>query len=362
MLVTLLMSLEETLSKMETPPPVGGAGIGDLPSDVSLLKAHLADVGSRLRTRVIYSGTARKAASPLLRVVPWVASRPATAGQRLLYLSRALTALGVVVSAFLIFEFALTGLVHDHAQQDLLAGFKQAIQTTTLDASTTTPREGSPIALLSIPRIGLDEVVVEGTTPNDLKMGPGHLRTAPLPGEFGNAVIAARRTTYGAPFKDLRLMRPGDSIRVTTGQGVFDYLVSSVRSVSAGQAGPLTATLDDRLTLVTSDPAFMPSGRLVVVAKLGALAGASDGKATPIAVPGRVPVSAGIGELGLAGDPLGLILALIFGQLLLAAVWLTSRLAKRWPLSLTLLLATPVVLALTVLFFSNLDRLLPGML
>ena len=352
MLVTLQMSLEETLEKMETPHEI----------EVSPLKAHLADVGSRVRTRVLYSGAMPKPLSPLLRVVPWVAERTATAGHPLQQLGRVLTGLGVMVSAFLIFEFVLTGLVHDRAQADLLAAFRQSIQTTTLDAPRSALTEGSPVALIDIPRIGLNEVVVEGTSPNDLKMGPGHLRTAPLPGEFGNAVIAGRRTTYGSPFKGLNLLRVGDAIRVTTGQGVFIYIVSSVRSVAAGQAGPLTATLDNRLTLMTSDPALTPSGRLAVVAKLGPLVDANDEKGTPIAVAQRPPVAAGISELGLAGDPLGLVLALIFGQLLVAALWLTVRFARRWPLSVTLLLAAPALLALTVLFFSNVDRLLPGML
>ena len=366
MLVTLLMSLEETISKMETqapalPSPAGGGGTVST-DELDQLKLHLDDIGARVRTRVVYSGAGRKQASPLLRVVPWVASAPAAVGNRLHILSRGLTALGVLVSAFLVFEFALTSLVHDRAQQDLLAGFRQAIQTTTLDAPTATPAEGSPVALLDIPRIGLNEVVVEGSTPNDLKSGPGHLRSAPLPGEFGNAVIAGRRTTYGAPFRNLNQLRVGDAIQVTTGQGAFFYIVSGVHSVPAGQGAPLTGTLDDRLTLVTSDPAFMPSSRLVVVAKLAPLVTAGDPKGTPIAVAGRPPVAAGISELGLAGDPLGLILALIFGQLLIAAVWATTRMARRWPLSMTLLLATPVLLALTVLFFSNLDQLLPGML
>jgi sortase A len=212
------------------------------------------------------------------------------------------------------------------------------------------------VALIKIPRIGLDQVVVEGTSPEDLKQGPGHLRAAPLPGEFGNAVIAARRTTYGGPFRNLDLLRLGDVVRVTTGQGAFFYTVAAVRHMSPGKADALMATLDTRLTLVSSDPAFAPSGRLVVVAKLAA------GMAAPVDVANRPSLPASISELGLSGDPMGLVFALLGGQLLIGAVWLTIHQARRWPLALTLMLATPTLLALAILTFSNADRLLPGTL
>lgn len=364
MMVTLLMSLEDALGKLSTessePSNVAGQTVGP---PIAELRAHLGDVGSRVRTRVLYSNEKRAtAASPLLRIVPWVRSRPDLRGRSLEQFGRALAAVGVVVSAFLVFEFVFTGLVHERSQADLLASFKQRIQTTTLDAPNAGLTEQSPVALLFIPKIGLSQIVVEGTTPNDLKLGPGHLRAAPLPGEFGNAVIAGRRTTYGAPFKSLGLLHPGDSITVTTGQGVFAYVVSSVRSVGAGQASPLTATLDTRLTLVTSDPAFMPSRRLIVTARLAPVIQAGDAKGSPVAVATRPPVAVAIDELGLTGESGGVALALVFGQLLILAIWLTRRFGRRWPLSLTVLFATPALLGLAVLFFSNIDRLLPGML
>jgi len=46
------------------------------------------------------------------------------------------------------------------------------------------------VALLSIPAIGISAmVVVEGTTPENLTLGPGHLRDTPLPGQAGISVI-----------------------------------------------------------------------------------------------------------------------------------------------------------------------------
>jgi sortase A len=53
---------------------------------------------------------------------------------------------------------------------------------------------GSPVAVLDIPGIGVrNMVVVEGTSPENLTLGPGHLRDTPLPGQAGVSEIFGRR-------------------------------------------------------------------------------------------------------------------------------------------------------------------------
>src|SRR5262249_40506663 len=45
---------------------------------------------------------------------------------------------------------------------------------------------GSPVAVLNIPAIGVrDMVVVQGTSAENMTLGPGHLRSTPLPGQAG---------------------------------------------------------------------------------------------------------------------------------------------------------------------------------
>lgn len=266
---------------------------------------------------------------------------------------RWLTAAGLLAALFLAHELLLSGLSHDRAQAALLATFKRGVTTTTLGTPGSTPDEGGPVALLQIPRIGLEQLVVEGTSPEDLKADPGHLRVSPLPGEFGNSVIAGRRTTYGGPLRRLDELRQGDPIRVTTGQGSFLYIVSDSRTVPPGRADPLIGTLDSRLTLVTSTPAYMPTDRLVVVAKL---------RGAPAAIPHHPPVPISPADLGLAGDAGGLGPALVWGQLLTAMIWGASRMRRSWPVPVVWLLAAPVILGLAVLTFSSLDRILPGTL
>jgi hypothetical protein len=82
----------------------------------------------------------------------------------------------------------------------------------------------------------------------------------------------------------------------------------------------------------------------------------------PIAVDQRAPQLVGSGDLGLAGDSLGLGLGIIWGELLLAGIWLTWRVLRRWPATVVYLIAAPILLALCVLTFSGFDLLLPGTL
>jgi sortase A len=264
---------------------------------------------------------------------------------------RVILGLGLFAALFVVYELAFTPLTEQNSQASLLLQFQQSITTTTVDAAGVSPAEGSPVALISIPSIGLTQVVAEGTTPSDLKVGPGHLMSSPLPGEAGNVVIAGRRTTYGAPFGKLDELHPGDAIKFDTGQGKVTYVVNWIKHVSPGQTDPVLDTTDNRLTLITSDPAFIASGRLVVEASLRGL---------PLDVSHRRPVLVGNLDLGLTGDPLGLALGLVWAELLGLTLFLAWRYRHRWSPEVLYLLTAPVVLILMVLTFSSLDLMLPG--
>lgn len=127
---------------------------------------------------------------------------------------------------------------------------------------------GTPVALIEIPEIGLEEVIVEGTTPGALLDGPGHRRDTPLPGQVGTSIVMGRRAAFGGPFGGIRRLDAGDDIRVTTGQGVFVFEVIGVRR----EGDPVPPPLEPggaRLVLATADGrAFVPDGVLRVDADL----------------------------------------------------------------------------------------------
>jgi len=133
---------------------------------------------------------------------------------------------------------------------------------------TADPPEGDPIGYIRIPKIGINQVVVEGTNTPDLRKGPGHYIGTPLPGQGGNASIAGHRTTYGHPFYNLDSVKVGDPIVLTTLQGIFVYDTTKSLVVSPSNTDVIKNMFADMLTLTTCNPRFSASTRLVVQAKL----------------------------------------------------------------------------------------------
>jgi sortase A len=143
-------------------------------------------------------------------------------------------------------------------------GAKQTPPTITKRIST--PR--GAVAIIRIPSIDVDQVVVSGTTNGDLAKGPGWIRTTSAPGMTGNVGIAGHRTTHGAPFSRLNELKPGDQIELSTLDVDVRYEVTGVQIVSPSAVNVLTNVGDDRLTLTTCHPKYSDNQRLVVSAKL----------------------------------------------------------------------------------------------
>jgi sortase A len=91
------------------------------------------------------------------------------------------------------------------------------------------PAEGAPVARLVIPKIGLDDIVLEGVTTAALNAGPGHLPGSSLPGDEGNAVISAHRDRH---FRRLGEMAIGDTISTQTLTDSVTWRVISRRVVN----------------------------------------------------------------------------------------------------------------------------------
>jgi sortase A len=134
-------------------------------------------------------------------------------------------------------------------------------------------RDGQAVARLRIPRIGLDDVVVAGTSAADLREGPGLYEESPLPGVPGTVAIAGHRTTYGAPFRHIDALRRGDAIRLELPYGTFTYRVASTRVVAPSDVAAVRAHGHGaRVVLTACTPLFSAAQRLVVSARLSGYA------------------------------------------------------------------------------------------
>ena len=148
-------------------------------------------------------------------------------------------------------------------------------ETTTTTVPTAAPSEripdGDAIAILRIPRIGIEWQVVEGVSVADLKDGPGHFRETVMPGQLGNSAIAGHRTTHGHPFLELDQLEAGDLIEITTLVGTYTYAVTDSLVVKPSDYALVIPTVDPTiatLVLATCDPAYTARNRLVVRATL----------------------------------------------------------------------------------------------
>lgn len=153
--------------------------------------------------------------------------------------------------------------------------------------STSQGLPGNAVGKLVIPKIGLDAIVIEGTTEHSLLLGPGHLVNSPRPGSAGNVAIAAHRDTF---FRNLDLLVPGDSVYLDDGRYKYHYVVAERRVVVPNNTSVLSSSSVARLTLITCYPMRYVGPapkRLVVVARLQpetseiSLTGSRQATATP---------------------------------------------------------------------------------
>jgi sortase A len=120
---------------------------------------------------------------------------------------------------------------------------------------------------LTIAKINLDAVVVEGTSRKSLKLGPGHMENSAIPGSSGNSVIVAHRDTF---FRHLDELREGDEIDLRRRGEVYQFEVTGRRVVEPADLSALQQSPSARLTLITCYPTHYVGPapkRLVVVAR-----------------------------------------------------------------------------------------------
>ena len=294
---------------------------------------------------------------------------------------KTLISVGVLILLFVVFQLWGTGVTHDRAQKSLRSEFARQLAApaaaepapppgagATAAPPTTAPAplvEGKAAGVILIPKIGLNEIVVEGVGVEELKGGVGHYPDTKMPGEAGNAALAGHRTTYGAPFNRVDELVNGDEITVTTTAGTFRYAVTEKKIVTPEAVEVLDDTTDNRLTLTTCHPKLSAEKRLIVVAQLmGAPLGAAPVPAgtTPTTNPPRSSeLAAGIDRPGLSGAGAANRPVIAWG-ILAASVWLAAWAIGRWSGRrwTAYIVGAPIFLITLFVFFENVARLLPA--
>jgi len=317
---------------------------------------------------------------------------------------------GVLILLFVTYQLWGTGIHTAQAQDDLGRQFRSTQEqlaegegstngssdpapttTTATDPSTTGAATGStiappvpgatgglpvadpgqPIGQITIPRIGADFYMVEGTDLKWLKDGPGHFSATPMPGQAGNAAIAGHRTTYKAPFNRIDELEPGDQITIVTLQGTFTYeVLPQEPNAPAGSAlghrivGPSAVEIlddkgDNRLTLMACNPKYSARERIVVEARLVGNPAPDTPKATP------TTSDETFANVDLAGGDQTARGPAILWSLLALLIWfgawyLAHRRLHGWWRVAPYAVAIPFFTLALYAAFENITRLLPG--
>jgi sortase A len=179
----------------------------------------------------------------------------------------------VAIAGYIAWQQYGTSLTTKRWQSDLRPAMEGRVQERPVAAPPEVVKvPGHAVAIIRIPRIDLDMVVVEGTDTEALKKGPGLYEDSAYPwDDSGRVAIAGHRTTYGAPFFSLDKLRPGDSIELATEYGTFEYVVTRLAITPPTGILPLgTSVLEHTnrptLVLTTCNPRYSAAQRLVVFA------------------------------------------------------------------------------------------------
>jgi sortase A len=117
---------------------------------------------------------------------------------------------------------------------------------------------------ISIPKIGLEAPLLEGIRLTTLDNGPGHWPGTAMPGENGNVVVAAHRTSHGAAFRNIDQLVAGDLVQFSTAAGIIDYTVTGTQIVTPDAIWIVNPTENATATLFACHPLGSVSHRIVV--------------------------------------------------------------------------------------------------
>jgi sortase A len=146
---------------------------------------------------------------------------------------------------------------------------------------TPPPAQGDLIGRIELPRLGISAIVRQGVDDATLSRAVGHVPQTALPGEIGNVGIAAHRDTH---FRNLRGIKHGDTVRLVTPAGTYEYEVDSLKIVNPEDVHVLDATREPTITLVTCYPfnyvGHAPKRYIVQARQIGAAATTPETAAT----------------------------------------------------------------------------------
>lgn len=197
----------------------------------------------------------------------------------------AMVLVGSVLAGYVAWQYWGTTWVSERRQQQVLETVTRQWDEGEIGAIV---EEGDVRAVVRVPRFGPDFEVplLEGTGPDALAAGLGHVEHTAAPGSRGNVVLAGHRVTHGEPLRDMPDLVPGDEVVIETRDRIYTYVLDTGGddlSVSFDQTwvldrrpsnpqpdgpGPLGGAGKRLITLTTCAELFHTDQRLVAFGHL----------------------------------------------------------------------------------------------
>lgn len=135
---------------------------------------------------------------------------------------------------------------------------------------STDDESGSPIGIIRIDKLDLELPILEGATQSNMKNAAARVTGTAKLGQAGNAAIAAHRAhKTGRLFNRLNELAYGDEVIIKAAGRELVYRVDQILIVEPTDVSVLEgAPLEQRITLITCDPLYEATHRLIVQAEL----------------------------------------------------------------------------------------------
>ena len=173
------------------------------------------------------------------------------------YASLVLTLLIIALFCISLWQLLAAGWIQGKAivAQQLLDHAWQRTLEDNVDAETTGYKpwpwaDTWPIARLTVPRLGIEQIVVAGDSGSSLAFAPGHSFASAAPGDSGLSMISGHRDTH---FRFLQALEIDDRLMVETRNETTSFRITHFQVVDSSYT--LAAeTEDNSLVLVTCYP------------------------------------------------------------------------------------------------------------
>lgn len=180
----------------------------------------------------------------------------------------------MLLVGFIIFQFIFSWILQIRSQQmgayqlanrfNIAAG---AIGHTDLSPLPNEPPYiGEAIAMIKIPKFGIEQIIFEGSDSNTTKKGIGHVPGTAGISETGTSILVGRMSTWGSPFYKLNKLKTGDKFFITNISGTKEYTITKTNL----SKDDLLDFNKNRLLLVTSSSILALSDYIVEAKMRGA--------------------------------------------------------------------------------------------